>query len=105
MAITMGHNFPAHTFSGSAGKNMRPTIPGYKRGGEVDEKIEHAIHEHEDQEHGGHHSRLKLKEGGKVDPRDHYGKKNHIDHDGEMHQSHVHYDKDGFQLHKKGGKA
>lgn len=76
MAIKMGHQFHAeHGFTGSAGKDMRPKIPGFKHGGEV-----HA-------------------EGAK----EHHGKKSHKDHDGEMHKSKVHYDDHGFQHHKKGG--
>jgi len=106
MAIKIGHEFPAeHGFSGSAGKNARASIPGFKRGGEMKGEIKKAIHEHEDAEHGGHHTRLKLKEGGKVDAKDHYGKKGHVDHDGEMHQSKVSYDEDGYQMHKRGGKV
>ena len=78
MAIEIGHNFPSHTFTGSAGKNMRPTIPGFKRGGE-DHHVEGA--------------------------KDHHGKRSHKDHDGEMNQSKVHYDSDGYQMHKMGGKC
>lgn len=36
MAIKEGHQFHAkHGFSGSAGKNHRITVPGFKRGGQV----------------------------------------------------------------------
>lgn len=78
MSIKHGHHFPgAHGFTGSAGKDHRPHIPGFKHGGE-----EHA-------------------EGA----REHYGKRKHVAHDGEMHQSHVSYDHHGFQHHKKGGMA
>lgn len=78
MSMKMGHKFHAeHGFTGSAGKEMRPKIPGFKHGGE-----DHA-------------------EGA----RDHYGKKSHKDHDGESHMGGVHYDEHGFQHHKKGGMA
>ena len=78
-----GHTFPAkHGFSGSAGKNMRPSIPGYKFGGMEHDKghVEHA-------------------DGAK----DHYGKKGNVDHDGTHSMSKVKYDKDGFQEHCHGG--
>lgn len=105
MAIIKGHSFhPDHGFTGSAGKNAHASIPGYKRGG-FEHEIEKAVHEHEDHEHAGHHTRLKLKDGGTVDHKDHYGKGSHVDHDGAMHQSHVHYDKHGFQHCAVGGKS
>ena len=88
MAIKMGHKFPSHTFTGSAGMDRRPSIPGYKHGGMEHDKghIEHA-------------------DGAK----DHYGKHGKIDHDGETNLGKVHYDEHGFQHHegikghKKGG--
>lgn len=107
MAIMRGHTFPAHQgFTGSANPsaNMRPEVPGFKHGG-MEHEIAHAIHEHEDHEHGGHHTRIKLKHGGKVDGKDHYGKHGHVDHDGSMHQSHVSYDEHGFQHMAHGGKS
>lgn len=71
-----GHMFHAqHGFTGSAGKDMKPKIPGFKHGGE-----EHA-------------------EGAKA----HFGKKGHVDHDGEHSMSKVKYDKHGFQEHCHGG--
>jgi hypothetical protein len=78
MAIKSGHKFHAdHGFTGSAGKDMRPKIPGFKHGG-----MDHA-------------------EGA----REHFSKSGHKDHDGEMHTSEVHYDDHGFQHHKKGGRV
>ena len=71
-----GHTFPAkHGFSGSAGKDMKPKIPGFKHGGE-----EHA-------------------EGA----REHFGKSGHVDHDGEHSMSKVKYDAAGYQHHCHGG--
>ena len=90
MAIKMGHSFPPHTFTGSAGKDVRPTIPGYKHGGGTG----HDEHGHV------HHAH---------DAKAHYGKHGHVDHDGEHSHSKVHYDEHGFQhhegmkKHKKGG--
>lgn len=75
MSMKMGHKFHAeHGFTGSAGKDMRPKIPGFKHGGE----------EHES-------------------AKKHFGKKSHKDHDGEMHKGGVHYDAEGYQHHKMGG--
>lgn len=75
MALKKGHGFHAkHGFSGSAGKDMKPSIPGFK-------SVEQA-------------------EGGK----EHFGSSSHVDHDGERSMGgKVSYDKHGFQHHKKGG--
>ena len=85
--MKMEHEFHAkHGFTGSAGKEMRPTIPGYKHGGGI-----------ETEEHG----HVKHAKGAK----EHHGKSGHKDHDGEMHKSKVKYDKHGFQHHCHGGKV
>lgn len=85
--MKIGHEFHAkHGFTGSAGMDKRPKIPGYKAGGGI---------EHED---GGH---VKHAHGAKA----HHGKSGHVDHDGGHSMSKVHYDKHGFQHHKMGGKC
>ena len=109
MAITLGHTFHAkHGFTGSAEpeEDHRPQIPGYKYGGEVEKEVRKGIREHEDAEHGGKHSKLHLKEGGWVEgAKEHFNKKDHVDHDGEMHNRKVNYDEHGFQSHKHGGRV
>ena len=84
--MKMEHEFhPDHGFTGSAGKNMRPKIPGYKHGGGIGHEDGHV-----------HHA-----DGAK----DHHGKTGHVDHDGEHSMSKVKYDEHGFQHHKHGGKC
>lgn len=62
--MKIGHTFmPQHGFTGSAGNNMRPSIPGYKMGGmdhepdmeprEHDDHPKHDSHGHHDK-HGFH---------------------------------------------------
>jgi hypothetical protein len=100
MAIIKGHGFhPKNGFTGSAnpGASMAPAIPGFKRGG-----MEHESAAEERREETGHHTRTKL---GKTDARDHFGEHKHVDHDGEMHQSHAAYDEHGFQHLAHGGKS
>lgn len=75
--MKMEHEFHAkHGFTGSAGKDMRPKIPGFKHGGS----------EHEE-------------------AKEHHGKSGHKGHDGEMHKSKVKYDEHGYQHHCMGGKS
>lgn len=77
MAIKSGHEFPhEHGFTGSAhpGRNFKAKIPGHKTG--------HMVHA----------------EGAK----EHHGKKDHKDHDGENHEGGVSYDEHGYQMHKTG---
>ena len=115
MAITFGHEFPAeHGFTGSAhpAKEHRPSIPGYKYGGHVEREVEKGIREHEDQEHEGRHSKLRLKKGGiaekgswSMDNKDHFGKSGLVDHDGEQNMNKTAYDEHGFQHLSHGGKS
>lgn len=94
--MKMGHTFGAeHGFTGSANptKEFRPTVPGFKRGGNIPtsataedaEPVENA-------KHGGlshikgHHKNYA--HGGKVEHGD------HPKHD------HVKHDKNGYQMHK-----
>lgn len=81
-----GHGFPSqHGFSGSAGKDMKPKIPGYKHGGGIGHEDGHV-----------HHA-----DGAK----EHFGKSGHIDHDGDHSESKVKYDDMGYQHHCHGGKT
>lgn len=76
--MKMEHEFHAkHGFTGSAGKEMRPKIPGFRHGG-----MEHA-----------------------ESAKEHHGKTGHKDHDGAMHTGKVKYDQHGFQTHCMGGKS
>ena len=85
--MKMEHTFmPEHGFTGSAGKNMRPKIPGYKHGGSM-----------ETEKHG----HVKHADGARA----HYGKGGHVDHDGDQNLGKVRYDEDGFQHHSHGGKC
>ena len=74
--MKMGHSFmPQHGFTGSANPSaeMRPQMPGYKRGGMP--KVEHGEHGHHDkhEKNESHHHEdehgfqiHKMKHGGKV---------------------------------------
>ena len=72
MAIIRGHKFHAeHGFTGSAhpNKDHLPMIPGYKRGGDVEQDkalIKSAVAQQETAKHGGKHTELHIKRGGKV---------------------------------------
>jgi hypothetical protein len=66
--MKMGHTFmPQHGFTGSAGNNMRPSIPGYKHGGmEMGEHESHGDHPKHDHVGYDKHGYETMKHGGRA---------------------------------------
>jgi len=83
--MKIGHEFhPMHGFTGSANPStdMRPTVPGFKRGG-MEEEMEH-------KEHGDHpkHDHAKHDEHGYQHHKGHGHKEMHKHHGGHKKMGH-----------------
>lgn len=109
--MKMGHEFGAeHGFSGSTmpTKEMRPSVPGFKRGGH----IPHAQHTimpdtSNDDEFSAPNMPMpsNMKHGGLAHIKGHHKNYAHggkIEHDDHPKHGSIKYDKDGYASHKHG---